>query len=585
MKENTRGEFPRSSKLEARSYARGVTLIDTLVGVALMAMVFVGIAAAFQLSVKIVTNNKARAGAIALADQRMEYIRSLSYSAVGTVGGIPSGLIPQNETVTYNGVKYTRHTYIEYDNDPKDGAASSTENYRAVKVQVLWTEKRTPYNVTLATRVSPPNGIAITVPGGTLTVYSINSLGSPLPGASLTIVNASATPAVNLSTFTDASGTASILGVPAAAGYQITVTAPGDSTAQTYSVTAQNTSPNPGNLTVTNNHTTSATFAIDTLGTKTINTWTQILNGTSSDPFNNTSMIATSTGIILSGGSAMLATGSTTGEVQSVPFNPTSLATWGTFSWSDTQPASTSIRYRVYTGDGTTLIPNSLVPGNLAGFTSGSVSLANVSTSTYPSIRLDAVFSRTSTTTTSPSLSIWSVTDTYGPLPLSNIAFTLVGAKTIGSGPSGTIYKYNQNLSSGASGSVTIPNLEWDNYTITIPGSTGYDIASACNPQPESLSPGAVMTSNFYLTAHTTNSLLVNVRASATGALIPGATVTLTRTGFNSTLTADACGQTFFPNLTSASNYSISVSAAGHTTYTSTTVNVSGTTDLSVVLN
>ena len=67
---------------------------------------------------------------------------------------------------------------------------------------------------------------------------------------------------------------------------------------------------------------------------------------------------------------------------------------------------------------------------------------------------------------------------------------------------------------------------------MTISGtSTGYDVASACNPQPESLSPGAVMTSNFYLTAHTTYSLLVNVRASATGALIPGATVTLTRTG------------------------------------------------------
>lgn len=554
-----------------------------------MALVFVGIASAFQLSVKIVTNNKARAGAIALADQRMEYIRSLSYSAVGTVGGIPSGLIPQNETVVFNGVSYRRRTYIEYDDDPKDGTGASDtngiiEDYKSVKVQVLWTQKQTSYNVTLVTRVSPTTGLETNVPGGTLMIYAVNSLGSPLPGASVTIVNASSSPAVNISTFADASGTASILGAPAASGYQITVTSPGDSTAQTYSVTTQNTNPNPGNLTVTNNHTTSATFAIDVLGTKTINTWTQILNGTSSDPFNNTSMIATSTGIVVSGGSAMLATGSTTGEVQSVPFNPTSLATWGTFSWSDTQPATTSIRYRVYNGDGTALIPDSLVPGNAAGFTSGSVSLANVSTTTYPMIRLDAVFS-THNASTTPSLSLWSVTDTYGPLPLPNIAFSLIGAKTIGSGSSGTIYKYNQNLSTGASGSVTIPNLEWDNYTVTIPGSTNYDVASACNPQPESLSPGAVMTSNFYLTAHTTNSLLVNVRASATGALIPGATVILTRTGYNSTLTADACGQTFFPSLTSATNYSISVSAAGHTTYTSNTVSVTGTTDLSVVLN
>jgi hypothetical protein len=239
----------------------------------------------------------------------------------------------------------------------------------------------------------------------------------------------------------------------------------------------------------------------------------------------------------------------------------------------------------VYNGDGTALIPDSLVPGNAAGFTSGSVSLANVSTTTYPTITLDAVFT-THNASVTPSLSLWSVNDTYGPLPLPNIAFNLLGAKTIGSGPSGTIFKYNQNFSTGAAGGVTIPNLEWDNYTVTISGtSTGYDVASACNPQPESLSPGAVMTSNFYLTAHTTNSLLVNVRSSATGALIPGATVTLTRSGYNSTLTADACGQTFFSGLSLASNYSISVSATGYTTYTSSTVTVAGASNLSVVLN
>lgn len=590
MNEKSQAHRPIRSKLEVRSSRRGVTLIDTLVGIALMSIVFVGVAAAFQFSVKIVTNNKARAGAIALADQRMEYIRSLAYSAVGTVGGVPSGSIPQNEAVTFNGVNYTRRTYVEYDDDPKDGTGASdsnniVEDYKSVKVQVLWTEKRTPYNVTLVTRVSPTTGLETNVPGGTLMIYSVNSLGNALPGASVTIVNPAASPAVNISTFTDASGTASVLGAPAATGYQITVTGPGDSTSQTYSVTAQNTSPNPGNLTVTNTHTTSATFAIDALGTKTINTWTQILNGTSSDPFNNASMIATSTGIVISGGSAMLATGSTTGQVMSVPFGPSYLATWGTFSWSDTQPATTSIRYHVYNGDGTALIPDSLVPGNAAGFTSGSVSLANVSTTTYPTITLDAVFT-THNASVTPSLSLWSVNDTYGPLPLPNIAFNLLGAKTIGSGPSGTIFKYNQNFSTGAAGGVTIPNLEWDNYTVTISGtSTGYDVASACNPQPESLSPGAVMTSNFYLTAHTTNSLLVNVRSSATGALIPGATVTLTRSGYNSTLTADACGQTFFSGLSLASNYSISVSATGYTTYTSSTVTVAGASNLSVVLN
>ena len=64
--------------------SRGVTLIDTIVGIALMLVVFMGIAATFRLSIDVVTNNKARSGAIALADQRMEYIRSLSYASIGT---------------------------------------------------------------------------------------------------------------------------------------------------------------------------------------------------------------------------------------------------------------------------------------------------------------------------------------------------------------------------------------------------------------------------------------------------------------------------------------------------------------------
>lgn len=584
---------PASSSRSSRRFVRGesgLTLVDTMVGIALMVLVFVGIYGAFQLTVDVVTNNKAQAGALALADQRMEYARSLAYAALGTVGGIPSGGIPQSESVSLNGISYIRRTYIEYDDDPADGLGVNDSNgiiedYKTVKVQVLWTLKGITRSVVLVARFSPTTGMESAVPGGTLVINVVNSVGAALPGASVAIVATSASPTVAINTFTDASGTATILGAPAYSGYQITVSSPGYSTAGTYSVTSQNTNPNPGNLSVTNNRTTSATFAIDLLGAKTINTWTQILNGTSSDPFNNTSEIATSTGIVLSGGAAQLSVGSTTGEVQSVAFTPSYLAGWGTFSWSDTQPASTSIRYRVYSGDGSTLVPDAYVPGNAAGFVTGSVSLSSVPTSTYPSLRLDAVFTSASTTTT-PSLTLWSITDTYGPVPLGNIAFNLQGGKTVGSGPGGTVYKYSQNFATASNGSVTIPKLEWDNYTVSISGaSTGYDIASACNPQPESLAPGATMTSNFYLAAHTANSLLVDVRAASSGALVPGASVTLSLAGYSSTLTAASCGQAFFPGLAAASSYAISVAAPGHTTYSANAITVSGTSRLSVSLH
>src|SRR3989338_639094 len=107
---------------------RGATLLDAVVGTALMLVVFVGIFGAFKLTVSAVSNNKARAGAIALANERLEYIRSLSYDSIGTVGGIPAGAIAQSETATLNGISYTRRTFIAYVDDPGDGTGASDSN-------------------------------------------------------------------------------------------------------------------------------------------------------------------------------------------------------------------------------------------------------------------------------------------------------------------------------------------------------------------------------------------------------------------------------------------------------------------------
>ena len=570
---------------------RGVTLLDTVVGTALMLVIFLGIAAAFELSVDVVTNNKARSGAIALSNERMEYIRSLSYASVGTSGGIPSGSIPQSETVVLNGITYTRRTVVEYGDDPKDGTGAADtngipEDYKAVKVDVAWTSRTGVRHITLVSRLETQKGMETSCapPCGTLTINAVNAASQPLSGASVSIVNASTSPAININTFTNASGTASIIGAPAAAGYQIVVTKSGYSSAQTYSVTSQNTNPNPGNLTVSNGQTTTGTFAIDVLGSKTIQTWTQILPGTWSDPFTDLAKIATSSNISVALGSATLSDASFGGEVQSVGIAPAYVNKWKSFSWVDSRPSGSSVVYRVYDGSGTTLIPDAALPGNSAGFTSSPVSLLGVSTSTYVGIRLGAILSPGATT--SPSIDSWSVDYDWGPQPLPNIGFTLQGAKTIGSGPSGTLYKYSQSHESGG-GTLDISNLEWDTYTITVNGtSTGYDIASSCgSPQPELLPPGGFVSTSLFLAAHTTNSLLVDVRSASTGALVPSATAHLFRGGFYSaTSTTDACGQTFFSNLTQASTYSLVVSAPGYTTYNGSSININGTMRLSISL-
>jgi len=568
------------------SHERGVTLLDTVVGTALMLLIFLGIYAAFQLSVDVVSTNKARAGAIALVDERMEYLRSLPYGSLGTVGGIPPGSIVQNENVTLNGISYNRRTLIEYYDDSKDGSGGGDSNgidadSKIAKVDVSWTSRFGTRDIVAVTRIAPTTGLESTVSGGTLLINAVTSTGAALAGAQVSVVNASSS--VNLTTFTNASGTVELIGSPAGSGYQIVVSKSGYSTAQTYTASAQNTSPDPGNLTVSNSVTTSSTFAIDLLGSKTIITYSPVQAGSTTALFTDSSAIATSTNVSISGSAARISGTAPygSGEFQTTPFAPAYLTNWKSVSWSASTPTGTSVIYRVYDAAGANLIPDSQIPGNAAGFTSPPIDLSGVSTSTYTGIRVDAILSGASST---PSVSQINIGYLYGPVPLPNVPFTLTGAKTIGTGPSGTVHKYAQSLSSGSNASVTVPNLEWDAYTIAMPAGTSYDISSACNPQPEGLSPGATMTSTIYLLPHTSNSLLVDVRSAASGALLTGAIVTLTRTGFSGTGTTDGCGQAFFGGLT-ATTYSISVSLAGYTTYTAANaISVSGATRYSVTL-
>lgn len=588
--------FPANCFLSAAGCSRGATLLDVVVGSALMIIVFTGIVGAFQLSVDAVLNNKSRAGAIALANERLEYIRSLAYDAVGTVGGIPSGTIPQTESVTLNGVTYTRRTFVSYEDDPGDGLATADSNgirtdYKSAKVTVSWSSRQGTRTLLMVARLSPPTGMESSIPGGTLSFQVANAVAQPVSNATIRIYNPSLSPTVDLTTFTDSAGTASVLGAPAGAGYQITVTKEGYSRAQTYSASSTNTNPSPAHLGVALNQTTAASFAIDVLGNLNIATFFAIQSSTTTEPFSNQSGIASSTNIAVSGGVARLSGAApypATGMLISSSVSTSSLASWGTFSWSATKPSGTNILFRFYNPVDMSLIPDSQISGNAAGLTTSPVSLANVSTSTYPALAVHATLT-TSNTSNTPSIDSWSLTNDSGPLPFPNVSLLVRGAKTIGSGSSGPVYKFDQTLSSGSAASIALSNMEYDSYTLT-PSSASYTVSSSCPPQPVAVTPASTTDARIYFSAATMHSLRVDVKNSS-GATIPNASVRVYRTSnpsFNKTITTDVCGHAFFSGMNSGSGssaYSIQVSASGYTTYTASGLNVSGATVRSVVLN
>jgi hypothetical protein len=66
---------------------------------------------------------------------------------------------------------------------------------------------------------------------------------------------------------------------------------------------------------------------------------------------------------------------------------------------------------------------------------------------------------------------------------LANIPITVTGAKKIGDGPP-IIYKFNNNYTTDANGQVSLPNLEWDSYTISL--QAGYVAHSLLMDSPSS---------------------------------------------------------------------------------------------------
>lgn len=574
---------------------RGVSVIDTIVGIALLLLVFTGLTGVLQLTVSAVSNNKARIGALSLANERLEYIRSLPYLSVGTTSGIPNGAIPQTENVSLNGVNYTRTTLIRYVDAPEDGLDPNDENdipadYKEVKVTVAWQLRGNTRSVSLVARVSPP-GLETTVPGGTLRVLVTNAVGDPVPQALVSITNASVTPPVDIDVLSNDGGYATFIGAPAGAGYAISVTKSNYSTAQTYGITAQNPNPNPGHSTVAEGMTTAPTFAIDQLGTMSVETYGVITEGEWEDLFASDSKIATSSNVDITSGTVRLTLPNVWGAVQSEYIAPLYLAGWKRFEWGDSTPGLTTIRYHVYYPgySGVDLVPDTDLPGNSAGFDTSPVDISGLSTTTYPSLRLGAEL-ETTELDTAPAISDWRVLFDQGPTPLSDIEFTLRGTKVIGEDASSQpIYKYSETHSSGSTARVSGLSLEWDTYTLTVDGtSEGYDIAESCEPQPRALTPGATMLTRLYFAPHTLNSLLVDVRGSG-GALLSGATVTLSRDTYSETHTTGTCGQVFFSGLSSGTiasdnTYSLQVIAGGYTAFNSNQIEVSGASRYSVAL-
>ncbi len=225
---------------------RGFTLIEALTLLFLFSVITMSFYQTWSLSTQHMLDARNRLGATALANQKMEMVRSLDYDIIGTknwngsswVYGIPGGDILENETVQASNASFQVHTAIRYIDDPYDGTFGGSPDdiaptdYKTVRIAVSWGVGGPSHEVVTFATVSP-EGVESATNTGVLSINVLNAAGDGVAGASVRVVNTAL--GVDFTDLTDATGNLMRPGAaPGTQNYEITVTKNGYYGVQTY---------------------------------------------------------------------------------------------------------------------------------------------------------------------------------------------------------------------------------------------------------------------------------------------------------------------------------------------------------------
>ncbi len=249
---------------------RGTSLIDLILAMAIIALLFGGMYLVYFSIETAIANVGVRTAASQVIANEIELVRNLPYADVGTVGGIPAGVLPQTQTVTYANYSFNLQTTVLNIDDPFDASPSSTPvaDYKLVDITASCPLCENFGSLEITTTVASRNLTAGT-PYGSIFINVINANGIGVPQATVEVVNPSVTPSIDVIDTTNASGVLELIGVPTSTqGYQIFASKPGFTSAQTYPVGgAGNPNPLQPNITVASETVSGVTLAIDVAST------------------------------------------------------------------------------------------------------------------------------------------------------------------------------------------------------------------------------------------------------------------------------------------------------------------------------
>ncbi len=259
----------------------GFTLIETMIGIAIFAMLAGVVYETFSIVSKGATENWESTTVSNLASQYLEIARNVAYAQIGTAQGNPNGTLPDSAnpgTVTVSAIPYQIYYEVTYFDDPADGTIilgtdPAPNDYKQVKLSV---KNTTTSVITNFVTNIVPTGLENMTSGGALSLSIINAVGQPVPGASINITNTAINPSINLTRTSDSQGRWIEVGLPDSPNsYHITVTKAGHSSDQTYPTSVSNPNPTKPDATILDGQVTQISFAIDQTSGLTFNTLNQ----------------------------------------------------------------------------------------------------------------------------------------------------------------------------------------------------------------------------------------------------------------------------------------------------------------------
>lgn len=261
---------------------KAITIIEALVALSIFSIVIVSFYVVLTNGMNYIIQSRDRVQAVALANQEMEKLRNLAYEDVALVGGIPSGLIVQEESISLGSREFSVEREVFYRDDADDGLFPDDlvpDDYKIVKITITWSEEDERKKTELVSRFVP-SGLESEGDGGFLSVNVVDYSGNPVSDVDVNLYNDDVSPTIDLDVETNDSGNLLIQGAPASAeSYQITLSKSGYEAVQTYD-------PHPsGPFAPVDEH---ATVVADTLNEKTL-VMSEVcdIEIISSDPFGN----------------------------------------------------------------------------------------------------------------------------------------------------------------------------------------------------------------------------------------------------------------------------------------------------------